>query len=154
MLDPGTVKWFNYICCCWCSVAKSSPTLWDFMDCSTPGSSVLHYLPTQCWFYLTISSSATPISSWPKSFPASGSFATSHFFSSGSQNIGASASTTVLPVNIQGCFPLGLTDLISLQSKGLLRVLSITTIKKHQFFSAQPPLWSSSHICTWLLEKS
>ena len=66
-------------------------------------------------------------------------------------NIGASAS--VLPMNIQGWFLLGLTDLISLLSKGLSRVFSSTTVQKHQFFSAQPPLWSSSHIRTWLLEK-
>ena len=72
---------------------------------------------------------------------------------SGSQSIGASASASVLPMNIQGWFPLGLTGFISLQSKGLSRVISSTTIRKHQFFSAQPSLWSNSHICTWLLEK-
>ena len=65
----------------------------------------------------------------------------------------ASASAPVLPMNIQGWFPLGLTDLISLQSKGLSRVFSSTIIWKHQFFSTQPSLWSNSHICTWLLEK-
>ena len=67
---------------------------------------------------------------------------------------GASTSASVLPMNIQGWFPLGLTSLISLQSKGLSRVFSSTTIPWHQYFGAQPSLWSSSHIRTWLLEKS
>ena len=107
--------------------------------------------PLSQWCYPTMSSSAAPFSSCPQSFPASGSFPMSQLFPSGGQSIGASAS--VLPVNIQGWFPLGLTGLISLLSKGLSRVLSNTTIWKHQFFGAQP-LWSNSHICTWLLEKS
>ena len=72
-------------------------------------------------------------------------------FISGSQNIGVSAS--VLPVNIQGWFPLGLTCLISLESKRLSRVFVSTTIQKHQYFGTQPSLWSNSHIHTWLLEK-
>ena len=72
---------------------------------------------------------------------------------SGGQIIGASTSAPVLPVNIQSWFPLGLTGLISLLSKGLSRVLSSTTVRKHQFFGAQPFLWSSSHINTWLREK-
>ena len=72
---------------------------------------------------------------------------------SGGQSIGTSTSALVLPTNIHGWFPLGLTDLISLQSKGLSRVFSSITIWKHQFFSIQPSLWSNSHICTWLLEK-
>ena len=82
---------------------------------------------------------------WP--FP----FLPSVFPSISGQSIRASAS--VLPMNIQGWFPLGLTDLISLQCKGLSRVFSSTTIQKHQFFGAQPSLWSNSLICTWLLEK-
>ena len=77
-----------------------------------------------------------PFSSCPQSFPASGSFPVSWFFASGGQNIGASASASVLPMNIQGWFPLGLTDLISLLSKGLSRVFSSTKIWKHQFFGA------------------
>ena len=77
----------------------------------------------------------------------------SQFFASGGQSIGASASASVLPVNIQDLFPLGLTSLISLLSKGLSRVFSNTTVWKHQFFGAQPNLWSNSHIRTWLLEK-
>ena len=98
------------------------------------------------WYYLTISSFCL------QSFPASKSFPMSQLFTGG-QSIWASASVSVLPMNIQSWFPLGLTGLFSLLSKGLSRVFSSTTIWKHQFFSAQPSLWSISHICTWLLEK-
>ena len=108
-------------------------------------------LSWQC--HPTILSSVTSFSLCPQSFPASGSFPMSQQFTSGGQSIGASASTSVLPMNIQGWFPLGLTGLISLLSERLSSVFSSTTIWKHQFFSAQPPLWSSSHIHTWLLEK-
>ena len=87
------------------------------------------------------------------SFPSSGSFLMSQLFTSDGQSIGASASASILPMNIQDWFPLGLTDLISLQSKGLSRVFSNTTVQKHQSFSAQPSYWSNSHIHTWLLEK-
>ena len=88
-----------------------------------------------------------------QSFPASGSFPMSQLFASGNQSIGASTSTSVLSMNIQGLFPLGWTGWIFLKSKGLSRVFSNTTVQKHQFFSAQPSLWSNSHVCTWLLEK-
>ena len=101
----------------------------------------------------TISSFVIPFSSSPQSFPASGSFPMSQLFPSGGQSIVTSDSASVLPVTIQGWFPLGLTDLISLLSKGLSRVFSGTTIQKHQFFGSQPSLWSNSHIHTWLLEK-
>ena len=83
-------------------------------------------------------------SSCLQSFPASGSFPLSQFFASGSQRIGASASASVLPMNIQGWFPLGLTDLISLQSKGFSRVFT-STFWKHQFFGAQPSYGPISH---------
>ena len=109
--------------------------------------------PLNQWCYPTISSSVTPFSSCPQSFPASGSFLMSQFFISGGQNIGVSPSASVLPMNIQDLFPLGLTDLISLQSKGLSSVFSSITTRKYQFFGAQPSLWSNSHIPTWLLEK-
>ena len=99
----------------------------------------------------TISSSATPFSFCLQSFATSGSFPMSQFFKSGDQSIGASAS--VLPMNTQDWSPSGWTGWISLQSKGLSRVFSDTTVQKHQFFGAQPCLWSNSHICTWLLEK-
>ena len=86
-----------------------------------------------------------------QSFPASGSFQISHFFTSGGQSIGVSASVLVL--NMEDCFPLGWTGWISLQSKGLSRVFSHITVQKHQFFSTRPFLLSSSHIYTWLLAK-
>ena len=89
----------------------------------------------------------------PSTFPGSGSFLMTCLFTSGGQNIGASASASVLPMNIQDWFPLELTGFISLQSKGLSRVFSNTTLQKHQFFGAQPYLWSNSHIHTWLMEK-
>ena len=93
----------------------------------------------------TISSSVIPFSSHFQSFPASGSFPVSQFFASGGQSIGVSASASVLPMNIQDWFPLRLTDLISLQSKGLWRVFSNITVWKHWFFSTQLSLWSNSH---------
>ena len=96
--------------------------------------------PLSQWCRPTISSSVVPFSSCLQSFPASGSFPMSQLFTSGGQSIGASASALVLSMNIQDLFPLGLTSLISLQSKGLPRVFSSTTIRKHQFFSTQPSL--------------
>ena len=108
--------------------------------------------PLSQWCHPTISS-VVPFCSWLQSFPASGSFRMSQFFTSGGQSIGTSGLASVLPMNIQGWFPLGLTGLIFLQPKGLSRVFSNTTVQKHQFFGAQPSLWSNSHIHTWLLEK-
>ena len=105
------------------------------------------------WCHPTISSSVIPFSSCLQSFPASGSFPMSQLFASGGQSIGASASAPVLPMNIQDWFPLGWTGCISLQSKGLSRVFSNTTVQKHQFFSAQSFSQSNSHIHTWSQEK-
>ena len=102
---------------------------------------------------LTISSSDILFSFYLQCFPASGPFPLIWLFAAGGQSIGASVSAWVLPVNTQSWFPLGLTDLISLLSKGLSRVFSNTTVQKHQFFGAQPSLRSNSHIRTWLLEK-
>ena len=120
------------------------PTPCDPMDCSMPGLPIHHQLPecsTSCLssrrYHPTISSSVVPFSSCLQSFPASGSFPMNWFFTSGGQSIGASASTSVLPINIQDWFPLGLTGLISLQFKGLSRVFSSTTVQKHQFFCSQ-----------------
>ena len=96
--------------------------------------------PLTQWCPPTISSSVVPFSSCPQSFPASGSFQTSQLFASGGQKSGVSASTSVLPMNKQNRFPLGWTGWISLQSKGLSRVFSNTTVQKHQFFSPQPSL--------------
>ena len=92
------------------------------------------------WCHPTISPSVSPFFSCPKSFPVTGSFPVRWLFTSGDQSIGASASASVLPMNIQGWFPLVLTGLISLLSKGLSRVFSSMTIGKHQFFSTQPSL--------------
>ena len=130
------------------------------MNCSTPGFPACHYFTEFAqthvdWvsgWYPTISSSIASFSSCPQSFPASGSFPMSQLFTSGGQHVGALAS--VLPKNIQGWFPIGLIDLTSIQSKGFSRVLSSITIQKHRFFIAEPSLWFSSHICTWLLEKT
>ena len=109
--------------------------------------------PSSWWCHPIISSSVVPFSPCLQSFPAPGTFPMSQFFSSGGQTIQASASASVLPMNIQYWFPLELTGLISLQSKGLSIVFSNTTVQKHQFFSAQFSLQSNSHIHTWLLEK-
>ena len=105
------------------------------------------------WCHPTISSSVVLFSSCSQSFPASGSFPMTLLFTSGGQSIGVSASASVLPMNIQDYFPLGLTGWISLQSTGLSRVFSSTIVWKHQIFSVQLSLWSNSHIHTWLLEK-
>ena len=93
--------------------------------------------PSCWWCHPIISSSVIPFPSHPQSFTASGSFPRSQFFGSGGQSTGVSVSTSVLPMNIQDWFPLGWTGWISLQSKGLARVFSNTTVKKHQFFCAQ-----------------
>ena len=104
--------------------------------------------PSSQWCHPTISSSVVPFSSCLPSFPPSGSFQMSQLFTSGGRSTGASASASVLPMNIQDWFPLGWTGWISLQSKGLSRVFSNTTVQKHQFFSIQPSLQSNSHIHT------
>ena len=101
----------------------------------------------------TVSSSVVPFSSCLQSFTASGSFPVSRLFTSGGQSSGASASASVLPMNIQDWFLLRLTAFISLQSKGLSRVFSNTTVQNHQFFGAQLSSWSNSHIHTWPQEK-
>ena len=101
----------------------------------------------------TILSSLVPFSSCLQSFPGSGSFLMSQLFVSGGQSIRVSTSASVLPMNIQDLLPLRLTRWISLQSKGLSRVFSNTTVQKHQFWGAQPSLRSNSQIHTWLLEK-
>ena len=124
------------------------------LPCPSPSPWVCsNSCPLSQWFHPTISSSVTPFSSCPQSFPASGSFPKSWLLTLGGQSMGASASAPIISMNIQGWFPLGLTDLSSLLSKGLTGVFSSTTVWRHQFFSAQPSLWSNSHIHTQLLEK-
>ena len=105
------------------------------------------------WHHPTISSSVVPFSFCLQSFPAPGSFQMSQFLALGGQNMGVSASASVLPMNIQDWFPLGLTGWIFLQSKGLSRVFSKTKVQKYHFFGIQLSLWSNSHIQTRLLEK-
>ena len=109
--------------------------------------------PSSRWCHPAISSSVIPFSSCPQSLPASGSFPTSQLFTWGGQSTGVSASASVPPMNIQDWSPLGWTGWISLQSKGLSRVFSNTTVENHQFFSAQLSSQSNSHIYTWPLEK-
>ena len=121
------------------SVTKLCPVLCNATDCSTSGFPVLHHLPKLAqtrvhWVGDAVqpsSSSVVPFSSCHQSFPASGSFLMRRLFASGGPSIGAPASASVLPMNIQALFPLGLTGLISLLSKGLSRVFSSTTIQKH-----------------------
>ena len=108
--------------------------------------SLLKFISIESVILFNISLSATLFSFGIQSFPASGSFPMSRLFASGGWSIGASASG--LPMDVQGCFPLRLTGWISLQSKGLSRVFSNTTVRKHRFFSAQPSLWSNFRICT------
>ena len=106
--------------------------------------------PPSQWCHPTVLSSVTAFSCL-QCFPTSGSFPVSWLFASGGQSFGDSASASVPPVNIQGWLSLGLTGLISLLSKGLLRGFNRTTVWRHQFFNAQPSLWFTSHIRTWLL---
>ena len=141
------MTWF-YICCCF-SVTKL---------CLTPILGLQHArlpclllsprvcsnsCPLNQWCHPTISSSVAPFSSWPSSFLGSGSFPVSQLFTSGNQSVGASTTASILPMNLQGWFPLGLTGLISLQSKELSRVFSSTTIQKHRLFSAYPSLYQT-----------
>ena len=120
-----------------------SPTPWVYSNSC----------PLSQWCHPAISSSIGPFSSCPQSLPASGSFPMSQLFAWGGQSIGASASASVLPMNTQDWSPLGWTGWIPLQSKGLSRVFSNTTVKKHQFFSTQLSSQSNSHIHIWPLEK-
>ena len=108
--------------------------------------------PWSQWCHPTIASSVVPFSSCLQFFPASGAFLRSQFFASGGQSIGASTLASVLPVNIQDWFPLGLTGLISLQSKELSRVFSNSTVQKHQILELSF-IYSWTHIHIWLLER-
>ena len=137
-----TAKRISYAHMSVCVQFLSRGQLCDPMDYSTPGScpslspgACLNSCPSSWWCHPTISSPVVPFSSRPQSFPASGSFPVSQLYPSGGQSTGASASASVLPMDIQRWFPLGWTGLISLQSKGLARVLSNAIIWKHQFFS-------------------
>ena len=149
----------------WCSVQFSCSVVSDSLQphglqhtrlpCPSPTPGVY---PNSCpliqWCHPTISSSVIPFSSHLQSFPASRSFQMSQLFASGGQRIEVSASASVLPMNIQDSFPLGRAGWTSLQSKGLSRVFSNTTVQKHQFFGTRPSSQSNSLNRTWLLEKS
>ena len=148
----------------WCPVQFShsvlSDSLWPHglqptrLSCLSPIPRVnSDSCPLSWWCHPTISSSVMPFYSCLQSFPASGFFPMSQFFASDGQSIRTSVSASVLPINIQDWFPLGLTGIISLQSKGFSRVFSNTTVQKHQFFGAQLSLSFNSHFHIWLLEK-
>ena len=154
----GAILFIKYLLLFSHSVVLSS--LWSHglkhsrLPCPSPSARVCsNWCPLSQWCHPTISSSAIPFSSYLHSFPASESFPMSCLLASHGQSTGASASASVLPMNIQGWFPLGLTGLISSQFKGLSRVFFNTAVRMHQFFSTQPSLWSGSHIRTWLMEK-
>ena len=122
--------------------------------CPSPSPEVhSNSCPSSQWCHPAISSSVIPFSSCPQSLPASESFPMSQLFAWGGQSTGVSALASFLPKNTQGWSPLGWTGWTSLQSKGLSRVFSNTTVQKHQFFSTQPSSQSNSHIHIWLLEK-
>ena len=144
------------------SVAQSCPSLCDPMNHSMPCLRVHHQLweftqthvhPSSQWCHPAISSSVVPFSSCSQSLTASGSFPMSQLFTWGGQSAGVSASASVILMNTQDWSPLGWSGWISLQSKGLSRVFSNTTVQKHQFFGAQLSSQSNSHIHTWPLEK-
>ena len=122
--------------------------------CPSPTAGVYpNSCPLSRWCHPAISSSVVPFSACPQSLPASGSFPISQLFAWGGQSIGVSALASVIPKNTQDWSPLEWTGWISLQSKGLSRVFSNTTVQKHQFFGPQLSSPSKSHIHTWVLEK-
>ena len=132
------------------------------MDCSSPGFPVPQYMLKLMSIESVMPSNrlilCRPLLLLPSSLPSirvfsNRPFLKSHFFASRGQSIGVSASASVFPMSIQGSFPLGLTGLISLLSKGLSKVFTSITVQKHQFFGTQPSLWSNSHISIGLLEK-
>ena len=142
------------------SVAQACPTLWPHESqharpsCLSPTPGVYsNSCPSSRWWHPAISSSVVPFTSCPQTLPASGAFPMSQLFAWGGQSTGVSASASVLPTNTQDWSLLRWTGWISLQSKGLSRVFSNTTVQKHQFFSAQLSSQSNCHIHTWLLEK-
>ena len=124
------------------------------LPCPSPTlRACLNSYPLSWWCHPTISTSVIPFSSCLQFFSTTRSVLMNQLFISGGQSSGASASASVLPMNVQDWFPLGLTGFITFQSKGLSRVFSNTTVQKHQFFSAQASSWSSSHNCREVLEK-
>ena len=154
------LKFFEkYKCSVRSSVSQSCPTLCNHIYCSTPAFPVINSqnLLKFMSFKLVMPSNhlilCHPLLLLPAIFPIIRVFTVSQFFTSSGQSIGASPSASVLPMNIQDWYPLGVTGLISLLSKGLSRVFSNATVQKDQFFGTQLSLWSNTHIYTWLLEK-
>ena len=152
LLYPFICRWTSRLLSVQFSHFVISDSLWPHglqhpgLPVSTTPAVYSHSCPLSQWCHPTISSSVVPVSSCPWSFSAPGSFQMSQLFTLGGQSIGVSASTSALPVNIQGWFPLGWTGWISLQSKGLSRVFSNTTVQKHQFFSfPHSPTLTSIH---------
>ena len=133
---PGQFSSVQSLSCVWLSVTPGTVAHQASLCASLPPEACSNSCPSIS-IAIQPSNPVIPFSSCLKSFPASGSFPRSLFFASGGQRIGVSASTSVLPMNIQDWFPLGLTVWISLQSKGLSRVFSNTTVQKQQFFDAQ-----------------
>ena len=159
-VHPSSICNRTFDCYQFSSVAQSCPTLQPHESqharplCPSPTPGVYpNSYPSSWWCHPAISFSVVPFSSCPQSLPASGSFPMSQLFTWGSQSTGVSAWASVLPVNTQDWSSLGWTGWISLQSKGLSRVFSNTTVQKHQFFGAQLSPQSNSRIHTWLLEK-
>ena len=161
---PSSSFWesnYTYASCCCCSVTQLYPTLYSPMDCGSPGFTVLHYLPELAqthvhWVDDAIQPShlLSPPSSALKSFPASESFSVTWLFTSGDQSIGALASPSVLPINIQGWFPLGLTSLISLLQMDSQQSFPAPQLKSINYLTLSLLYGSNSHIHTWLLEKT
>ena len=157
--------WYVCVCVCVCVSVQFSRSVMSTSlrphksqhtrpPCPSPTPGVhSNSLPSSRWCHPAISTSVIPFSSCPQSLPASESFPMGQLFAWGGQSTGVSASASVLPVNTQGWSPLEWTGWISLQSKGLSRVFSITMVQKHQFFGAQPSSQSNSHIHTWPQEK-
>ena len=152
------ILWWYYV---WFIVVQSLSHVQLFVTpwtaaCQAPPSLRVcsNSCPLSQWCHLTLLSSAAPFCFCLQSFPTSGAFPMNQLFTSGGQSNRASVSASVLPMNIQGWLPFGLTGLIFLQSKELSSTFSSVTIQKHQFFGTQPFLWSNSHIYTWWLEKN
>ena len=142
----------HWLSCVWFFVTPWTEACQAFLS-FTISQSLLKFMSTESVMPSNHFIRCCPLHLYPSSFPVLGSFPVSQLFTSGDQSITASASASVLPVNIQDWFRLGLTGLISLLSKGLVRIFSSTTVQKHQFFGIQISLWSNSYIHTWLLEK-
>ena len=151
-MDTGMNKWISSV-----QFSELCPTLRPHESqharppCPSPTPGVhSDSRPSSQWYHPAISSSVVHFSSCPQSLPASGSFPMSQLFTWSGQNIGVSASVSVSPMNTQDWSPSKWTGWISLQSKGLSRVFSKTTVQKHQFFGAQLSSQSNSHIHTWI----